>query len=195
MIKTSTSGRIAGFIAEPIQGVGGFITPPKEYFEIVHGIVKKYGGVFISDEVQTGWGRTGGKWFGIEQWDVEPDIITSAKSLGNGAPVGVTIARPEVADAMKGLTISTFGGNPVTATQAKAVIDYIDEHNLAINAAETGAYLRAKLEELKAKHPHHRRRARHGPAARRSNWWKIAKPKLPRPRRPTLYSKRRVKMA
>jgi 4-aminobutyrate aminotransferase-like enzyme len=153
MIKTSTSGRIAGFIAEPIQGVGGFITPPKEYFEIIHGIVKKYGGVFISDEVQTGWGRTGGKWFGIEQWNVEPDIITSAKSLGNGAPIGLTVARPEVADAMKGLTISTFGGNPVTATQAKAVIDYIDEHNLAINAAETGAYLRAKLEEMKAKHP------------------------------------------
>jgi 4-aminobutyrate aminotransferase-like enzyme len=153
MIKTSTSGRIAGFIAEPIQGVGGFITPPKEYFEIIHGIVKKYGGVFISDEVQTGWGRTGGKWFGIEQWGVEPDIITSAKSLGNGAPVGLTVARPEVADAMKGLTISTFGGNPVTATQAKAVIDYIDEHKLAINAAETGAYLRAKLEEMKAKHP------------------------------------------
>ena len=153
MIKTSTSGRIAGFIAEPIQGVGGFITPPKEYFEIIHGIVKKYGGVFISDEVQTGWGRTGGKWFGIEQWNVEPDIITSAKSLGNGAPIGLTVARPEVADAMKGLTISTFGGNPVTATQAKAVIDYIDEHKLAINAAETGAYLRAKLEEMKAKHP------------------------------------------
>jgi 4-aminobutyrate aminotransferase len=153
MIRTSTSGRIAAFIAEPIQGVGGFITPPKEYFEIIHGIVKKYGGVFISDEVQTGWGRTGGKWFGIEQWGVEPDIITSAKSLGNGAPVGLTVARPEIADAMKGLTISTFGGNPVTATQAKAVIDYIDEHKLSINAAETGAYLRAKLEEMKAKHP------------------------------------------
>jgi 4-aminobutyrate aminotransferase-like enzyme len=152
VIRASTSGRIAGFIAEPIQGVGGFITPPKEYFQIIHGIVKKYGGIFISDEVQTGWGRTGGKWFGIEQWGVEPDMITSAKSLGNGAPVGLTVARPEVADALKGLTISTFGGNPVTATQAKAVIDYIDEHKLMINAAEVGAYLRAKLEELKAKH-------------------------------------------
>jgi 4-aminobutyrate aminotransferase-like enzyme len=152
MIRTSTSGKIAAFIAEPIQGVGGFITPPKEYFEIVHGIVKKFGGLFISDEVQTGWGRTGGKWFGIEQWGVQPDIITSAKSLGNGAPVGLTVARPEVADAMKGATISTFGGNPVTATQAKAVIDYIDEHKLMINAAEVGAYLRAKLEEMKAKH-------------------------------------------
>jgi 4-aminobutyrate aminotransferase-like enzyme len=153
MIKTSTSGRVAAFIAEPIQGVGGFIVPPKEYFEIVQGIVKKAGGLFISDEVQTGWGRTGGKWFGIEQWGVQPDIITSAKGLGNGSPVGLTVARPEVADAMKGATISTFGGNPVTATQAKAVIDFIDENKLMINAAETGAYLHAKLEELKGKFP------------------------------------------
>jgi 4-aminobutyrate aminotransferase len=153
MIRTSTSGRIAAFIAEPIQGVGGFITPPKEYFEIVAGIVKKAGGLFISDEVQTGWGRTGGKWFGIEHWGVTPDIITSAKSLGNGSPVGLTVARPEVADALKGTTISTFGGNPVTATAAKAVIDYIDEHKLMINASETGAYLRGKLEEMKAKYP------------------------------------------
>ena len=100
-------------IAEPIQGVGGFITPPKEYFKIVTEIVRKYGGLFIADEVQTAWGRTGGKWFGIEHWGVQPDIITSAKGLGNGLPIGVTIARPEVADAMKGVTISTFGGNPV----------------------------------------------------------------------------------
>ena len=95
LIRTSTSGHIAGFIAEPIQGIGGFITPPKEYFEIVAGIVKKFGGVFISDEVQTAWGRTGGKWFGIEQYGVTPDIITSAKGLGNGLPIGVTVARPE----------------------------------------------------------------------------------------------------
>jgi 4-aminobutyrate aminotransferase len=151
MIRSSTSGRIAGFIAEPIQGVGGFITPPKEYFEIVADIVKKFGGLFISDEVQTAWGRTGGKWFGIEQWGVTPDIITSAKGLGNGAPVGLTVARAEVADGLKGATISTFGGNPVTATAALAVIDFIDEQNLMINAAETGAYLRGKLEELKSK--------------------------------------------
>jgi 4-aminobutyrate aminotransferase len=153
MIRTSTSGRIAGFIAEPIQGIGGFVTPPKEYFEIVAGIVRKFGGVVISDEVQTGWGRTGGKWFGIEQWGVTPDIITGAKSLGNGMPIGLTVARPEVADALKGATISTFGGNPVTATAAKAVIDYIDENNLMINVAEVGAYLRGKLEELKHKFP------------------------------------------
>ena len=152
VIKTTTSGRIAGFIAEPIQGVGGFITPPKEYFPIVAGIVKKYGGVYISDEVQTAWGRTGGKWFGIEQWGVQPDILTSAKGLANGMPIGVTVARPEIADAMKGATISTFGGNPVATTAAKAVIDFIDDHKLSINAAEMGAYLRGKLEELQAKH-------------------------------------------
>ncbi len=152
LIRTSTSGRIAAFIAEPIQGIGGFITPPKEYFEIVAGIVRSHGGLFISDEVQTAWGRTGGKWFGIEQYGVVPDIITSAKGLANGLPVGLTVARPEVADSLRGATISTFGGNPVTATAAKAVIDFIDEHNLMTNAAETGAYMRARLEELKAKH-------------------------------------------
>jgi len=152
VIRTTTSGRIAGFIAEPIQGVGGFITPPKEYFPIVADIVKKYGGLFISDEVQTGWGRTGGKWFGIEQWGVQPDIITSAKGLTNGSPIGLTIARPEVADSLKGATISTFGGNPVTTTAAKAVIDFIEDHKLSINAAEAGAYLRGKLMELKEKH-------------------------------------------
>jgi 4-aminobutyrate aminotransferase-like enzyme len=153
VIRTTTSGRIAGFIAEPIQGVAGFVTPPKEYFPIVADIVKKYGGLFISDEVQTGWGRTGGKWFGIEQWGVQPDIITSAKGLGNGAPIGLTIARPEVADSVLGATISTFGGNPISTTAAKAVIDFIEDHKLSINAAEVGAYLRNKLLELQAKHP------------------------------------------
>jgi 4-aminobutyrate aminotransferase len=153
VIRTSTSGRVAALIAEPIQGVGGFITPPKEYFKIVTDIVKKYGGIFIADEVQTAWGRTGGKWFGIEHWGVEPDIITSAKGLANGLPIGVTIARPEVADAMKGVTISTFGGNPVATTAAKAVIDYIEEQNLLRNTEEVGAYLRGKLIDLQDKHP------------------------------------------
>lgn len=152
VIRTTTSGRIAGFIAEPIQGVAGFVTPPKEYFPIVADIVKKYGGVFISDEVQTAWGRTGGKWFGIEHWGVQPDIITSAKGLGNGAPIGLTVARPEIADGMKGVTISTFGGNPISTTAAKAVLDFIEEHKLSINAAEVGAYLREKLEALQDKH-------------------------------------------
>ena len=152
VIRTSTSGHIAALIAEPIQGVGGFITPPKEYFKIVTDIVRRYGGIFISDEVQTAWGRTGGKWFGIEHWGVQPDIITSAKGLGNGLPIGLTIARPEVADAMKGVTISTFGGNPVVTTAAKAVIDYIEEQNLLRNVEEVGCYLKSKLLELKDKY-------------------------------------------
>jgi len=152
LIRTSTSGRIAGFIGEPIQGVGGYITPPKEYFQIVEKIVRNHGGIFISDEVQTGWGRTGTKWFGIEQWGVTPDIMTCAKGLGNGAPIGLTVAKPEVADAVKGLTISTFGGNPVVATAAKAVIDYIEEMNLPANCEETGAYMRNRLMELQERH-------------------------------------------
>ena len=152
VIRSTTNGQIAGFIAEPIQGVGGFITPPKEYFPIVEKIVRNHGGLFISDEVQTGWGRTGGKWFGIEQWGVTPDIMTSAKGLGNGAPIGLTVAKPHIADSLKGLTISTFGGNPVTTTQAKAVIDVIEEQNLRQNCVETGNYLRENLENLQKKH-------------------------------------------
>jgi 4-aminobutyrate aminotransferase len=153
LIRTTTSGRVAGVIAEPIQGVGGFITPPKEYFPIVADIVRKYGGIFISDEVQTAWGRTGNQWWGIEHWGVTPDVITSAKGLANGFPIGLTSARPEVADSLKGLTISTFGGNPVTTAAAKAVIDLVEEENLATNAADTGGYLRDRLEELQDKHP------------------------------------------
>jgi 4-aminobutyrate aminotransferase-like enzyme len=152
LIQTSTSGAVAGMIAEPIQGVAGFITPPKEYFQIASDIVRRHGGVFISDEVQTGWGRTGGRWFGIEQFGVVPDIITGAKGLGNGMPIGLTVARPEVADSICGMTISTFGGGPVPTTAAKAVIDFIEQERLLTNAAETGAYLRGKLEELQEKH-------------------------------------------
>jgi len=152
LIRTTTSGRVAAFIGEPVQGVGGYITPPKEYFGIVAEIVRKYGGLFISDEVQTGWGRTGGKWFGIEQYGVTPDIITAAKGLGNGTPIGVTIARAEVADAMKGTTISTFGGNPVATTAARAVLDYIREHRVLENVAVVGAYLRERFLELQDKY-------------------------------------------
>lgn len=152
LIRTTTSGRVAGIIAEPIQGVGGFITPPKEYFAIVAEIVRNHGGVFISDEVQTAWGRTGDKWFGIEHWGVTPDIITSAKGLANGFPIGITVARPDIADAFKGATISTFGGNPVATTAGKAVLDLIESENLAANAADTGAYLRGHLDELQKKH-------------------------------------------
>jgi 4-aminobutyrate aminotransferase-like enzyme len=153
LIQTGTSGSIAAFIAEPIQGVGGFITPPKEYFKIVFKIVKKYGGLFVSDEVQTGWGRTGKKWFGIEQWEVTPDILTSAKGLGNGVPIGLTVTTPEIAASYQGLNISTFGGNPVTSVAAKATIDFIEEENLLENAHTVGTYFRGKLEELQTKYP------------------------------------------
>ena len=126
--------------------------PPPEYFRIVAEIVRSHGGLFISDEVQTAWGRTGGKWFGIEHSGVVPDVITSAKGLGNGLPIGVTVARPEVADSVKGLTISTFGGNPVAATAAKAVLDFIESENLLANTAEVGGYLQDRLKELQARH-------------------------------------------
>jgi 4-aminobutyrate aminotransferase-like enzyme len=152
LIQTGTSGSIAAFIAEPIQGVGGFITPPPEYFKIVYRIVKDYGGLFIADEVQTGWGRTGRKWWGIEQWEVTPDIITSAKSMGNGVPVGLTITTSELADKFQGLTISTFGGNPVTSVAARAVIEVIEEENLRENTYVVGGYFRKRLEELQQKY-------------------------------------------
>lgn len=153
VIQTTTSGQIAAFIGEPIQGLGGFITPPKEYFKIVFKIVKDYGGLFISDEVQTGWGRTGKKWFGIEQWEVVPDMITAAKGLANGVPIGLTATRPEIAASFKGLQISTFGGNPVTCVAAKAVIDLIEEDQLMNNSAVVGDYFRHGLEDLQQKHP------------------------------------------
>jgi len=103
--------------------------------------------------VQTGFGRTGRKWFGIEQWEVTPDIITCAKSMGNGVPVGATITTSELADKFQGLTISTFGGNPVTSVAARAVIEVIEEENLLENTHVVGGYFRKGLEELQAKHP------------------------------------------
>jgi 4-aminobutyrate aminotransferase-like enzyme len=151
VIRTTTSGRVAGFIAEPIQGVGGFITPPKEYFGIVAGIVREYGGLMISDEVQTAWGRTGNKWFGMEQYGVTPEIMTSAKGLANGAPIGLTVATGQVAAKFPSPTISTFGGNPISTTAALAVLEFIEANRLRENAAECGAYLRAGLETLAEK--------------------------------------------
>ncbi len=152
LIQTGTSGSIAAFIAEPIQGVGGFITPPPEYFKMVFKIVKNYGGLFIADEVQTGFGRTGKKWFGIEQWEVEPDMITCAKGMGNGVPIGATITTAALADTFKGLTISTFGGNPVTSVAARATIEVIEEEHLLDNVDTVGRYFRGKLEELQQKY-------------------------------------------
>ena len=154
LIQTTTSGEIAGFIAEPIQGVGGFITPPPEYFEIAVEIVRRYGGVFICDEVQTGFGRTGGKMFGIEHWGVEPEIMTMAKGVANGMPLGVTIANEEIADAFQKLTISTFGGNPMSCAAANATLQVIEDEDLAGNAELMGSRLRDGLQELKIRFPH-----------------------------------------
>jgi len=153
VIKTSTSGQIAGMLAETIQGLGGVVVPPPGYFKIVANIVRNYGGVFISDEVQAGFGRTGKKWFGIEHWEVEPDIMTTAKGMANGVPIGCTIARAEIAGAYKGLTISTFGGNPIACVAAKATIDLIEEERLMDNAHEVGSYFQQGLEALKEKYP------------------------------------------
>ncbi len=150
---TTTTGEIAAFMAEPILGVGGFIVPPPGYFERAVEITRKHGGLFIADEVQTAWGRTGEKWFGIENWNVEPDIITSAKGLGNGVPIGITVATPEVADKFPGLTFSTFGGNPVSCAAALAVLKVIEDDDLKKNSAVVGAYFREKLEGLKEKYP------------------------------------------
>ncbi|MGH7607751.1 MAG: aspartate aminotransferase family protein [Gemmatimonadales bacterium] len=148
LIRTETNGRPAAFIAEPIQGAGGFITPPKEYFEIAVGIVRKYGAVFICDEVQTGWGRTGDTWCGIEHWNVEPDIMTFAKSIASGFPVGATIATDEVANAFTGLSLSTFGGNPISMTAVDATLDVLERENTPKRSAERGRQLREGLEAL-----------------------------------------------
>jgi len=152
LIQTTTTGEIAAFMAEPILGVGGFIVPPPGYFEKAVGIAKKHGGLFIADEVQTGWGRTGEKWFGIEHWDVEPDILTTAKGMGNGVPIAVTIAKEEIANSFKGMTFTTFGGNPVSTAAALAVIKEIEDRDLRQNAKIVGDYFRAKLDELKEKY-------------------------------------------
>jgi 4-aminobutyrate aminotransferase len=153
VIETTTTGEIAAFMAEPILGVGGFIVPPKGYFERVEEITRNHGGLFISDEVQTGWGRTGDKWFGIEHHNVKPDIMTSAKGMGNGVPIGWTIATAEVADKFPGLTFATFGGNPVSMAVGLAVVNFIEKNDLRTNARVVGDYFRGKLEELKAKYP------------------------------------------
>ncbi len=153
LIRTETTGRPAAFLAEPIQGVGGFITPPKEYFQIAVGIVRKFGGLFICDEVQTGFGRTGDHWCGITHWGVEPDIMTFAKSIANGMSVGATIATEEIANAWTGLTISTFGGTPVTMAAADATIDVMERENTPKRAAERGRQLRNHLESFKEKYP------------------------------------------
>ena len=151
-LATCTDGKIAAFMAEPIQGVGGFAVAPPDYFRRVEPLVREAGGLLIIDEVQTGWGRTGRYWCGIEHWGVEPDVVTFAKGIANGAPVGATVMTPEVAESVKALTLSTFGGNPVSMAQALATIEFIERHRLWENAETQGGRLREHLELLMATH-------------------------------------------
>ncbi len=152
VIETSTSGEVAALIAEPIQGNGGIITPPPEYFPRLKEILDEYGILLIIDEVQTGFGRTG-KWFAIEHWNVEPDIMTMAKALGNGVPIGVFTARPEIADTYTRPGASTLGGNPVSMVAGLATLEVIEKEGLIQNAAVLGSYLKERLLALQEKHP------------------------------------------
>ncbi len=152
LIQTTTTGQIAGAIFEPILGVGGFITPPAGWMKVAVDIVRKYGGIFICDEVQTGFGRTGGKMWAIEHEGVEPDVLTSAKGIANGFPVSAVVTTAAIADAWKGGNISTFGGNTVSCAAANATIETIQEDRLLENGAAMGALLRAGLDALKTKY-------------------------------------------
>lgn len=154
VIQTTTTGQIAGFLAEPIQGVGGFITPPPDYFKVAVEIIKKYGGVFIADEVQTGFGRTGGKWWGIEQYGVEPDMMTMAKGIANGYPLSAIVTTTEIsASVAKKGSISTFGGNPVSCAASMGVLEEIEENHLLQNSADRGAELRDGLKNIQRQFP------------------------------------------
>ncbi|MEM2280372.1 MAG: acetyl ornithine aminotransferase family protein [Candidatus Bathyarchaeia archaeon] len=139
---------VAAILFEPIQGEGGYVVPPPEYFKRLKKLADKYGILLIDDEVQSGVGRTG-KWFAIEHWNVEPDIICSAKALASGLPLGATIAKAKIMDWTSGSHASTFGGNPLSCAAASAVIDVIKEERLMENAVRQGTYIMKRLEELK----------------------------------------------
>ncbi|MFQ5680166.1 MAG: aspartate aminotransferase family protein [Gemmatimonadota bacterium] len=152
VIETTTSRKPAALLAETIQGVGGCIVPPRTYFRKAAEVIRSYGGLLIVDEVQTGFGRTGGKWFGIEHWGVEPDLMCMAKGIANGFPVGATLARDEVAAAWKGPSISTFGGNPVCMAAAAATLEVMVREDTPARSEARGAALRHRLEALKEEH-------------------------------------------
>ncbi len=153
VFRFDTSDNVAAFIAEPVMGEGGIIPPPKEYFKEVKSILEKHGTLFIADEVQSGFGRTG-KLFAIEHYEVEPDIMTLAKGIADGFPISAFITRKEIAEAFEvGDHLSTFGGNPVSAKAALANLEVMLGDRLPEKAEETGKYLMDKLYALKEKHP------------------------------------------
>jgi alanine-glyoxylate transaminase/(R)-3-amino-2-methylpropionate-pyruvate transaminase len=153
LILYSTPGKVAAFIAEPIQGVGGTTHGSKEYLQLAYAAIREKGGVCIADEVQTGFGRTGEHYWGFQNYDVVPDIVTMAKSLGNGAPIAAVVTRREIAETMRQrLHVNTFGGNPVSTAAALGVLDTIEQDGLQENARVVGGYFKAGMQKLQQKH-------------------------------------------
>ncbi|MGA6164375.1 aspartate aminotransferase family protein [Amycolatopsis magusensis] len=152
VLQTSTAGDVAAMIAEPIQGVGGFNVPPDGFFGAFKEVLDENGILLISDEVQTGWGRTGEHFWGMQAHDVVPDMMTFAKGLGNGLAIGGVVARGEVMDCLTANSISTFGGNPISTAGAKATLDYLLDHDLQGNAAKQGDALFGGLRDLAEKY-------------------------------------------
>jgi len=153
LIKFGTSGAIAGFIAEPIQGVGGTVELPPGFLAPVYEAVRAAGGVCISDEVQTGFGRTGTAFWGFENHGVVPDIVTMAKGIGNGAPLACCCTTPDIAASMKQrLHFNTYGGNPVSTAQGLATLKVILDDNIQQHARTVGAYLKDGLLDLQKRH-------------------------------------------
>ena len=148
VIRTHTSADVAYFIAEPVMGEGGIIAPPDNYFKVVKEVLDRHGILFIADEVQSGFCRTG-KMFAIQHYDVEPDIITMAKGIADGFPLSCFIARKEIADAFQvGDHLSTFGGNPVSCAASLANINFMEAENLAQASHDKGEFLKAELAKL-----------------------------------------------
>ncbi len=153
VLRHATSGAVAGFIAEPIQGVGGTVELPDGYLPRVYELVRAHGGICISDEVQTGFGRTGTAFWGFESHGVRPDIVTMAKGIGNGAPLACCVARAEIADCMsERLHFNTYGGNPVSMAQGLATLDVLLDDHVQAHAADVGGYLREGLDDLQSRH-------------------------------------------
>jgi alanine-glyoxylate transaminase/(R)-3-amino-2-methylpropionate-pyruvate transaminase len=153
LIRYSTPGKIAAFIAEPIQGVGGVTRGSSNYFRDAYEVARAHGGLCISDEVQTGFGRTGAHYWGFQNFGVTPDIVTMAKGIGNGVPLAAVTTRREVAESLtQRIHFNTFGGNPVSMAAGLAVLDVIDEEGLQENARKVGARLLRGLRRLQEHH-------------------------------------------
>ncbi len=148
LLRVAVSGQVACLIAEPIQGVGGFATPPDGFYGGLEEVLDEQGILFISDEVQTGWGRTGDHFWGYQAHGVTPDLITFAKGLGNGVAIAGVVGRADIIDAIPANSISTFGGNPLATTAALANLDYLIRNDLQTNARKVGGQLRMDLDRL-----------------------------------------------